>query len=982
MSNDAKDSLSFFGEDGSRAGKLLSHGVAEILVKAMRFLVGMAIVLSNSELIAQGYPPTIRSEGETRYPISGVISSQDGDPIAGAMVYLTKSKNDSDAGRYRGVETVRSQMPKVSTDRNGKYQIETQLDRRLLVIAPGYAPKSLPLPEGNLLDVQLDQGYELVGRILLPDGSPVSGAEVVPRNYAVRLDQSEIDKLDDEARAQKARLLWRDMFPETEKWFATKTNQEGYFRIQHMPHDAWFDLSVDYQEYPFTLIQTGAFEIFGPYQRDTGSSLKFYANDFEMTLNREKVYRLTGVDERDGKDAAIRSLCLSYDPEDWSLDRELVAKFGKPEVLFSKAAETLRYQFLATYPTDNALLGYAAPVLNYRFRQQNDGVLARKVEFRSGIPVSGVIVDKLTGKPIPNVQLMWRTIDKLHRITPDGDCFQTNIITDRNGKFSCSVPNVAGRLGPTGKVPGYRSIWDWSRRQWIEQETPGLLDQFTQRIIPSELPKGDKLEVRFELMPSFTINVAAIKTKSDIAVPDAVVNASQANAEELARLEMEYSPQVTKIANANGKVVFPDFLSNMYQLELARKRIADLEVSAKDEIDQVRERWEGEVGRSRWAGYPCELTVFSTEGFWHGKQDVPLPQLDDAPEINVQVRLSESATLEGRFVDLRGQGVGDLKVTVKTKFERVKQQWQTKTRSDGRFRVVGLPVDAALYWEWDTSRVQSKTGFVFPQPVQGLEHGAITKIGEVQVFNMSFLMTDYKLPNLNGLNKESALRAISAWRDACVRLLPERMPLGYQGDTELVSSDPERLFRKRVSQDLREMLTSLAKKHPGGDFELTLLKKAFAMNMGLAPSNGAQSTLVRWVFKRLEESQRNNPEAFLFVRDIGHQLYDGAYLEGVWTPYLGSKSPQVETGAALELALTEIQRSLRGNRKIPSIRMLNEYLVAAYKHDHTGRIAELRQEYERKFKHEFYSFRQTVDEHDVVNMIENIVKKYPAIRGD
>lgn len=981
MSNEAKDSLNFFRGDGCRAATLLLHGVVPVLATTLQLLVGIAFVLGESALIAQGYPPTIRSEGETRYPIGGVVSSQDGDPIAGATVYLTQRNNDSGVDRYRGAETARSRMPKVSTDRNGKYQIEAQLDRRLLVIAPGYAPKSLPLPTGNLLDVQLDEGYELVGRILLSDGSPVSGAEIMPRNYAVRLAQSEIEKLDDEAREQKARLLWRDVFPKSGKTFATKTNHEGYFRIQHMPHDTWFDLSVDYQEYPFTLIQTGAFEIFGPYQRDTGIPQKFYANDFEMTLSREKVYRLSGVDERDGKEAAIRSLCLSYDPEDWSLDRELVAKFGKPEVLFSKAAETLRYQFLTTYPANNALLGYAAPVLNYKFREE-DGVLSRKVEFRSGIPVSGVIVDKLTGKPIPNVQLMWRTIDKLHRITPDGDCFQTNIFTDRNGEFSCSVPNVAGRLGPTGKVPGYRSIWNWSRRQWIEQETPGLLDRFTHRIIPSELSESDKLEVRFELMPSFTINVEAIKTKSDIAVPDAVVNASQATAEELARLEMEYSPQVTKIADANGKVVFPGFLSNMFQLELARKRNADLEASAKNENEKVGERWGGDVGRSRWAGYPCELTVFSTEGFWHGKQDVPLPQIDDAPEINVQVRLHESATLEGRFVDLRGQGVSDLEVTVKTKFERVKQQWKTKTRSDGRFRVVGLPVNAALYWEWDTSRVQSKTGFVFPSPVPGLEHGAITKIGEVQVYNMSFLMADYKLPNLKGLSKESALRAIAAWRDTCVRLLPERMPLGYQGNSELVSSEPERLFRKRVSQDLSEMLASLAKKHPGGDFELMLLKKAFAMNMGLAPRNSAQSPMVRWVFKRLEKSQKYNPEAFLFVRDIGRQLYDGAYLEDVWAPYLGSKEPQVETGAALELTLTEIQRSLRGNRKIPSIRMLNEYLVTAYKHDDTGRVAELREEYERKFKIEFRSFREKVNEHDVVNMLESIVKKYPAIRGD
>lgn len=112
--------------------------------------------------------------------IAGIVSDPRNRPIAGARVFRVETPQlpFEIAGRLRG------ETPDCTTGADGRFSLSdlpSGTPVHLLVTAPGYLPvtaRSVRPPTAEPLRIQLEAGSTFAGRVLDPEGLPVSGAGV------------------------------------------------------------------------------------------------------------------------------------------------------------------------------------------------------------------------------------------------------------------------------------------------------------------------------------------------------------------------------------------------------------------------------------------------------------------------------------------------------------------------------------------------------------------------------------------------------------------------------------------------------------------------------------------------------------------------------------------------------------------------------------------------------------------------------------
>ena len=109
-----------------------------------------------------------------RRTVLGFVRDSNGKPVSGAEVRWGASSWDRS-------------VPSETTDVRGRFMLKQVPEGQgaLLIIADGFAPQFKALGQNNRrlgpsLDVVLDRGTEVCGIIRTPDGTPVSGVQVVP----------------------------------------------------------------------------------------------------------------------------------------------------------------------------------------------------------------------------------------------------------------------------------------------------------------------------------------------------------------------------------------------------------------------------------------------------------------------------------------------------------------------------------------------------------------------------------------------------------------------------------------------------------------------------------------------------------------------------------------------------------------------------------------------------------------------------------
>lgn len=119
----------------------------------------------------------------TLYPgaaITGRVSDSQGKPVAGAHVFRVERSQLP----FEMADRLRDETPDVITNTDGRFSLADLpqgLPVHLLVSAPGHLPvavRGVRPPTAKPLRIRLDAGSTFIGRVLDPQGLPVSGADI------------------------------------------------------------------------------------------------------------------------------------------------------------------------------------------------------------------------------------------------------------------------------------------------------------------------------------------------------------------------------------------------------------------------------------------------------------------------------------------------------------------------------------------------------------------------------------------------------------------------------------------------------------------------------------------------------------------------------------------------------------------------------------------------------------------------------------
>ena len=848
-----------------------------------------------------GFPPTVRTELNAQWKISGTVSSENGRPLSNVKIYLS-SGGVYNPERRSYLRTTTSEISSLA----GKYTIDVDQHSSLIFHTPGFAPLSVKVPNGSLFDVQLEIGRSISGTILLPSGAPAAGAKITPVQWLTprpeKLPQYG-DRIDpDNAHATMA---YRAM-PNFGADRAVKTNEEGKFQIHNVPDEFRVGLAVK-------AIGTKEEIIYVRPDRDAAEidfkNQILESNEFAYKLKASAVLKLSATHSDTGNPAAIAKVSFQPNSADASMARSapmfrVAEEFDNSSVTASMIAYK-NGSIVLIEPKDNE--NYLGVRIELPANGQEE-IIEKEIEFPRGKSLNGIVTSLETGKPIPGVQLRWRS-DESKEWDQVGNFPNPKLETDQNGEFVVAVPDNDGILGITGDVPGHRSVGNWNQQANYLKYAPTLLKKFTRELKQGKL--DDHGAIHFELLPSFQIEVKVVDEKGQ-PVNNCIVSGHR---------PMTYtmgahypSKKFSATTDESGLTTLQHCYQDAYSLAVAQFLVANPSNSQNHLIN---------------SHYPLTLQAFTDDGFFQGSGTVPLPPVDaDSKIIPATINLLPSANVIGQITDTDGKGIADLKVLARGNG----QTWTTKTKSDGWFKMTGLWAGAKLQWIVDERRVKTmRSSGRIEIDISGLRQGETLQVAPIACIDFTELAGELPEIEIGGLSNEKALEVLETYLLDSV----DRIPKNYQKFVpnsddpnrkffnSRSSGDPIPAYRNRLAQKAIPVIKELAARDPGSDFEFKLLVQASAsLNGGMLSRN----TFQNYCLERLiaDHAERESAQNLLIQLSSTSFSSDGREWENVLEATTFEETKLV---AAYRLVYVHLNKAVQNSHSRTEAKVFDTHLA-------------------------------------------------------
>ncbi len=161
-------SVSFTGSDGRFLIEDVEPGTLKVTVEAK----GYPRQMRQGIELAPGAELELDFVLAAGAVVEGTVTSADGKPVTGATVVLAARDRSEPRITVRG-----------ETDGDGRYRLAgAPIGPAVIKVEAGGHPRRMMTgevdPGSNRVDVVLERGFEVAGKVLAPDGSPVEGADV------------------------------------------------------------------------------------------------------------------------------------------------------------------------------------------------------------------------------------------------------------------------------------------------------------------------------------------------------------------------------------------------------------------------------------------------------------------------------------------------------------------------------------------------------------------------------------------------------------------------------------------------------------------------------------------------------------------------------------------------------------------------------------------------------------------------------------
>lgn len=852
---------------------------------------------------AQEYPPTVRSEGSTGWNVEGTVVAESGIGIPNASVlqfyehqYVPQVIESDPLGD-------RIECDWIECDRSGRFSRMTRPGFALLATAPGYAPNAIPGPSRSSVEMILEKGRTIRGKVLLPSGRPAKDVLVspvifhIPRGTTKEKTTALISSLHTPYVAAA--------FPDRGKDWATQTDAKGEFEIDRLPTNSRVGLSIYLTGY----LEEVVFVRGDSDDRSANPSETILADDdFIHRLKPSSILRLKGVDAQTGRPAMIRSIGMKDNDGRW-----VTRLIRRP---FDSATPSLS---LRTYP--GGLTVWVEPVdkllLPYCFELPAVGetdVIDKTIEFRHGRTVKGIVKSAENGEPIKNVELRWRSRDG-KQVSEDGDYVGRKIVTDEDGEFTVVVPQEAGVIGVVGNVDrnkqknGFQYAPYWNKPD-IYRGLEDVLNRHS-RFIPANDEEPGDLEFVFKLLPAWTVE---IKTVDPAGKPlsEAVVTAEFTRG--IFGSQHSFSVDATTVeSDDKGIASFVNWFDDEYRLRLFQKQASE---AASEPPRSSISSLQGVYVRQ--SGMPGTVEAFALDGRLQGTTLLLVPaDNSDLTErvVRVELALGWTAKVEGQIVDQNGNGIDDLSFTIVSLSSEYQsgQSWKTRTREDGRFRIVGVPIGGELGWSTDTSRVETfPTGLVID--TSALPVGGTLHLNPLRCYDFSMLAEPLPKLEINGLSDRAALVKIMGYLQSALARIPNtKDPALTVGNA---NRRPVLDFQSKLFDAVLPALKKLGDRNPGNDLELEMLTAIWEIESNEAIGSSLGATRAKqFVGEQLMKNQLRNEAAqplLLEALKAGGYIFD---MGSVLPKLTQSTFPKTRLRGAAYITIMQMEATSRYTRR-------------------------------------------------------------------
>lgn len=754
----------------------------------------------------EDYPPTFCNEKEFTKSVSGRVADRDGTPVARANVLPSRYEVYNPNNVWGNFS--RPEQTSTKTGLGGKFSID-KVDQRtthMLITARGYAPHAAPISDDGKVDATLETGREISGTILGPDGNPIANATVQMTHWLIPREKLLETRFSQHGYNQ----FHSAALPNNGASSAVRTDSDGQFEIRDLPHHR-VALVVKAHGILEELIYVRGIQNGEDDSRGTDFEGQILvSNNFQQKAKACSTLTVNAFDA-DGLPASVGRVILQ--PFSAAQNADILRR----EVTLDKNNSINLPNYtdgfcVYVFPQDSSkLMGKRIefPAIVKSKRQE----LIQEVYFQSGLTIRGIVVDQSTELGIEGVPLRWRS-HKEGETDSDGNLVAWNIKTDEAGMFEAAIPNSSGTFGVAGKVPGYRSVFNWIARRyygWKDRKVE-CISRYARELDEKEIESLPPL--RFELQPSFNLNVS-VQLENGTAVENAKVTAP-----DLAKQAFNYGSQIEeriKKTNELGQCQFEHWYYDEIELELASKRKKD-----------------GSQPTSPNHSYPLVLRAVSPGGL-HGIAAVSIPDLEDSQrEINATIKLSEPGNVKGQIVNVDGSPVPGLQVSVTntSRFSRSGYMWTTQTRDDGRFLMADLPVGVELTWSVDEKMVKTgKQGHV-ELDSSGMRSNFTLEADPITVLNLQHLSEPFPEVSIASVDNDEALGSLREFALSQLNKIPGNPGTAEQKFMMYRSSDDQiSKFDMRLGEKLIPLIQDLADRDQGGEFELKVLSEASSWYM-------------------------------------------------------------------------------------------------------------------------------------------------------